>query len=356
MLISRVKGAIGRGARTAVHDRLRTAKGFTLVELLVVIAIIGTLVGLLLPAVQAAREAARRTNCSNNIKQLGLATHNYHDAKKAFPLSANYPPGWNVVAHGTWQTYTRLSVHVFLLPFIEETALYSYANPTHGQGTYHDSSSFGLTRVSGFICPTANRAAPSYAGNNYSFSSGSNAQSHTQGLPDSQNGVVNPVKAWTMKDVSDGLSKTLLAAEMLSGSGAATATYPYDLQSVGNSPSGGWPYNDPTAAQLDAIGGSTASGTGVAGGRYWSLGLPTQTIINTAAPPNWKYPNTSNGIGGWVNDAPFQINPPRSLHGGGVNAVMADGAVIFIGDQTDIVTFQRLGNRKDGAVFDMGSL
>jgi prepilin-type N-terminal cleavage/methylation domain-containing protein len=186
MLISRVKGAIGRGARTAVHDRLRTAKGFTLVELLVVIAIIGTLVGLLLPAVQSAREAARRSSCTNNLKQLGLATHNYHDARKTFPLSANYPPGWDVVVNGAWQTYTRLSVHVVLLPFVEESALYSYANPTRGQGSYHDNASFGLRRVTGFICPTANRPATGYAGNNYSFSSGSNAQSHTQGAPDSR--------------------------------------------------------------------------------------------------------------------------------------------------------------------------
>jgi prepilin-type N-terminal cleavage/methylation domain-containing protein/prepilin-type processing-associated H-X9-DG protein len=356
MLMTRTQAASNRVILDVHRGRLRTRTGFTLVELLVVIAIIGTLVGLLLPAVQSAREAARRSSCTNNLKQLGLATHNYHDARKKFPLSANYPPGWDVVVNGTWQTYTRLSVHVFLLPFLEESALYSYANPTRGQGTYHDTSSFGLRRLPSLICPTANRAATGYPGNNYSFSSGSNAQSHTQGAPDSQNGMVNPVKAWTMKDVSDGLSKTLLAAEMLSGSGAATATYPYDLQAVGNSPSGGWPYNDPTAAQLDAIGGSTATGTGVAGGRYWSLGLPTQTVINTAAPPNWKYPNTMNGIGGWVNDAPFQINPPRSLHGGGVNAVMADGAVLYIGDQVDIVTFQRLGNRRDGAVFDMGSL
>ena len=89
--------------------------GFTLVELLVVIAIIGILVALLLPAIQAAREASRRTQCNNNLKQMAVATHNYHDVYKTFPRYS-YQPGQN-----SWGTFCGYSVHTMILPFLEQT-------------------------------------------------------------------------------------------------------------------------------------------------------------------------------------------------------------------------------------------
>lgn len=79
-------------------------------------------------------------------------------------------------------------------------------------------------------------------------------------------------------------------------------------------------------------------------------------MLNTVAPPNWVYPTMTPGIGGWPSDSGYQIIPPRSMHGRGVNVVMADGAVVFIGDNVDQLTFQRLGNRKDGSVVDVNSL
>lgn len=139
-------------------------RAFTLVELLVVIAIIGILIALLLPAVQAAREAARRMQCSNQIKQLSLALHTYHDANKAFP-NDGYCHGWydnaGVLSSGRGQ----LSIHCRLLPFMEQTALYEYLdfgrNYLTGLGSgpeYLDSTSnayVGKQRVANFICPSA---------------------------------------------------------------------------------------------------------------------------------------------------------------------------------------------------------
>ena len=99
----------------AARNVMRARNGFTLVELLVVIAIIGILIALLLPAVQAARESARRSACQNNLRQIGVALHNYQAAKKTYPAGETYPPP----ASGT------VSVHVAILPFVEEASLYS---------------------------------------------------------------------------------------------------------------------------------------------------------------------------------------------------------------------------------------
>ena len=355
MLISRANGAVGQGVRASCRDCHRAAKGFTLVELLVVIAIIGTLVGLLLPAVQAARETARRSSCSNNLTQLGLGIHNHFDAKGALPLTATAAPtataaqitsSWNL-------NYTLLSAHCMILPFIEQQSIYSVIDPAQNGSWHHDNARFGRVRVPTFLCPSAdnsNANAASCPGNNYGWSTGSSTHSHFYKAPDSHNGMFNPVKALKFKDVTDGLSKTLMAAEFLGGKG--TGEFPYDLAGVGNSPGGSiWPEAAfITTSQLQTLASATASSTNGATGRYWSRGLPTQTVLNTVAPPNWLAPTMANSIGGWVTDCALSVSPPRSMHGGGVNAVMADGAVVFIPDSVDILLFQQLGNRKDGAV------
>jgi prepilin-type N-terminal cleavage/methylation domain-containing protein len=118
-----IQGAVGR-PQGAVIRRVRL--GFTLVELLVVIAIIGILIALLLPAVQAAREAARRSQCSNNLKQLGVALQNFHTANKKFPPGANlrFPPGANQLTDVTYARDSTFGWGAFILPFIEENAIY----------------------------------------------------------------------------------------------------------------------------------------------------------------------------------------------------------------------------------------
>jgi prepilin-type N-terminal cleavage/methylation domain-containing protein len=332
--------------------------GFTLVELLVVIAIIGTLVGLLLPAVQSARESARRSVCSNNLKQLGLGMHNYYDANRAYPQTANYPAGASDAQKtNVWPfAYTRLSPHVLILPFIEQQTLYAVINPANGGGWHHDNASLGRVAINTFLCPSADRTnaiANSRPGNHYGWSTGSSTHSH-QNSPSSQNGMFNWSDVIRLKDVTDGLSKTVMAAEFLPGKGAGgtAGIYPYDMFNVGSSPGGSaWPTAAfPTAAQLETLGAGMASATATsgAGGWFWSRGLPTQTVINTVAPPNWKYGNLVSFIGGWVTDCNMRATPPRSMHGGGAGMVMGDGAVRFASDDVDLLTFQRLGHRSDG--------
>ena len=117
-------------------SQLRSRRGFTLIELLVVIAIIAVLIALLLPAVQQAREAARRTQCRNNLKQLGVALHNYHDTHRVFPLACIrglQGSSANIEGFGTWLVY--------LFPYIDQTPLYNtfnfpYVGGTYGLGSY----------------------------------------------------------------------------------------------------------------------------------------------------------------------------------------------------------------------------
>ena len=332
-------------------------RGFTLIELLVVIAIIGVLVGLLLPAVQQAREAARRASCVNNLKQLGLGMHNYVDANKALPLTSNCPPGVTdaekAASTGPWQDgiwYVRLSAHAMILPFIEQQDLASFITKTLGGGQHHESSSFGKVTVSGFLCPSTDRSKPvadGYPGNNYGWSSGSSFHS-TKGNASSQNGMLNPETAIKFKDVTDGLSKTIMAAEMLCGRG--DGTYPFDIAQVGNL---GWSNAAmPSEAEVDRVGSATPQLTSGKNGRYWSRGLPAQTVLNTAAPPNWIHPNAIFGFGGWQCTGSHQVNPPRSMHPGGVNVLLGDGAVKFANNEIGVTLFQRLGNRADGGVVD----
>ena len=336
--------------------------GFTLVELLVVIAIIGTLVGLLLPAVQAARESARRSLCSNNLKQFGLATQNYHDAKQAFPLSQNIPAGATPdQITNEWYSSRRLSGHCMLLPFLEQQSLFNAIDPTNSYNT-HNGTKFGLVTVSGFLCPSTDRSRPvtkGFPGNHYAWSAGSNAVFYAlAGYGSSfalQNGMVNTDKGIKLKDVTDGLSKTILAAEFLSGKGVAAgsgaAIYPFDLFVVGWNPGGsGWDWSDfMTQATMNRIGSAASTDSNPGNGERWSRSFPTQTQLNCVAPPNWTNPSVTGGYTANVVDNSGIIVPPRSMHGGGVNLVLVDGAVVFMGDGVDILTFQRLGNRKDGS-------
>jgi prepilin-type N-terminal cleavage/methylation domain-containing protein/prepilin-type processing-associated H-X9-DG protein len=325
--------------------------GFTLVELLVVIAIIGILVALLLPAVQAAREAARRMSCSNNMKQLGLAMHNYHDTFKMFPR--NYIP----VGANAWEA---LSASYSILPYIEQQPLYDQAQPNLKNWGWMYGNLMN-TDLPAYKCPSALSAAlrgthpqgwdgPSV---HYAWSTGSSVETVWAG--DRFNGMMAYSTHRNMASVTDGLSNTVMAGEILSGSGltGGAGRYPYDIFYVGNGPINAVVNKDfPTQAELDTI-GSAAKNSPIGfksnNGTMWAWYAAGHSTLTTAAPPNWSWPSAGGDCcPGGAHDWGLGILPPRSLHPGGVNIALGDGSVRLVTETIDLLTFQRLGNRSDG--------
>jgi len=325
--------------------------GFTLVELLVVIAIIGVMVGLLLPAVQAAREAARRMSCTNNLKQLGLGMHNYHDTFKMFPRN------YILVGGNAWEA---LSASYSILPFIEQTSLYDNAQPNLRNWTWIRTNLMEQ-RLAVYLCPSALPAPPSAAiswggpGSNYAWSTGSSTETVWAG--GRFNGMIAYSADRNFASVTDGLSNTMLAAEILSGSGqsGSSGRYPYDIFYTNNGLFNSIVNRDfPTVAELDAIGSaakSSATGFRANNGALWAWYAAGQSTVTTATTPNWRWPSAGGDCcPGGAHDWGVGIIPPRSLHPGGVNVLLGDASVRFVANTVELLTFQRLGNRQDGQV------
>lgn len=353
----------------------RVSKGFTLVELLVVIAIIGILVGLLLPAVQAAREAARRMQCSNNMKQLGLAVHNYESAfKTCGRLATRGATTW-----GQDSSWNGFSPHCGILPYIEQGALftqiyfldttnddsryphYVYRPPTWSPmrnrvapGTTMPIGVIGGTRIPSFQCPSDSAYADrEWSGNNnYGWSSGSTGG--WNGSAGERNGFYDRFKDTAFADIKDGLSNTIMIAEFVKGDADnGRFTRAGDFATVARS---GQPFGFWTQAQLDAYALATASGAGQnsEAGNFWMAPGHYNTAINTLAPPNWRGNSASwdTGCMGCQGDHDG-VFPSRSNHTGGSMHTMGDGSVQFISSSTDIVTYQALGSATRG---DNGTL
>ncbi|TWU66933.1 hypothetical protein V7x_25050 [Crateriforma conspicua] len=355
-----------------------TRPGFTLVELLVVIAIIGVLVGLLLPAVQSAREAARRMSCSNNAKQIGLALHNYHSAFNNLPAMMGGSRGETNIGDSTRSNQLRLSYLVPLLPFIEQQPLWDQiSNPmavkTNGDPKNPPWPSMGpapwrgdyrpwATDVSSFRCPSdPGVGSPALGRCNYAncmgdaveyldvgayqwvtpnnFSTGNVEQINVSGR-----GMFVCREYKKFRDVVDGLSNTIMVGEILSDSGTRDIrTAPADGPGSGplrDNPS--WALDqgliDPnrplywlpdTNLTTDQSTGGDGNWSGRARGFRWSDGCHQFTGFNTILPPN------SETVSRTGNDNTWGIYPPSSQHPGGVHVVMGDGAVKFISDAID---------------------
>ncbi|MGD9633603.1 MAG: DUF1559 domain-containing protein [Pirellulales bacterium] len=314
-------------------------RGFTLVELLVVIAIIGILVALLLPAIQAAREAARRSECINNLKQLGISMQNFHDTKKQLPA------GSYTCCYGTWQ--------MLILPFIEEQQLadmYSYAPknlPIYDPRYSYDSNNTTLnppvrnlqvcsTRIPTLTCPSDDKQVRStgitlhnyvvnygntdYRRNTITDANGTKIQ-HL-GAPFVLNDFNPPYPDIEVKfrEITDGLSKTLLASETVQGDQG----------------------QDGDARALT----------------WWGFGAGFQTFD----PPNSSLPDFTQGPNSCNAEAP---NPPcakegagglaraaaRSRHPGGVNVAMCDGSVHYVVDDIDLPVWRGASTTKGQEVY-----
>ncbi len=329
-------------------------RGFTLVELLVVIAIIGTLVGLLLPAVQAARESARATRCRNNMKQIGLALHNYHDARQCFPYGGRLPVTNSNQGNWNWR--------VDILPFMEETALYSSLSLT-ASSIWRSDQSITATMlytasIPTFQCPSSQFPAR-YTANtsNLFLMNGSNAVevmdyagisgAATTSFADPfgrsnqcasgvngfcgnfcRNGMLT-VETRRIKDCTDGTSSTIIVAEQ---SGQVNGA------EISAQRQGGWTgFINGKASEIDM---STLT-VGSAARTDMYIGGVT-TVVQR---PNWFWAAGAPGPYNYTGGNNTIIN---SFHPNGINVLMTDAAVRFMTENISVEALQRACVKDDG--------
>ncbi|MEX0793581.1 MAG: DUF1559 domain-containing protein [Pirellulaceae bacterium] len=312
-------------------------RGFTLVELLVVIAIIGVLVALLLPAVQQAREAARRMSCTNNLKQIGLALHNYHDTYGRLPARSG----------GTQANAHRLSGWVGLLPFMEERALYdqiSSGNGTHASFGPQPWGNFApfKTQVRGFICPSepATPIDPTQYGgvgsSNYAFSNGDSCRYTLDHQAFESRGVFSFYKYCGFQKITDGLSNTVMVGEKSLGTpnqkkvrgGIIITGSPWVGEGAAGQQDG---INPAVCLAMRPLGQTYPDSVNIltTNGRRWTDGTVNFQGFCTILPPN--APSCSRNGSDW----PEGIVSASSHHPGGAAAVFCDGAVSFIPETID---------------------
>jgi len=299
--------------------------GFTLIELLVVIAIIGVLVGLLLPAVQQAREAARRTACTNKLKQLALAANNHYDVRKEFPAANQNNMLKDVGTH--WASYSCLTV---LFPFFENQQLFDdlVASIAAGQAPWNTGlNNVHRTYVDGFICPSEINGNPASGGAVYGRTNFHGmrgdlmawAGSGTQRGPIGGNG-----KHFKMKDITDGVSKTILLAEVAIGE-ANAATMPAGVGMGVNQNQ--WTAPSVCQAAFSGNNYTTPLDKSNTAGISWTRDSMAFTLVYAHAAPNSPR---------CTSDHEWSLYPPASsYHPGGVVVAFCDGATQFVADSVD---------------------
>lgn len=318
---------------------MKTKNGFTLVELLVVIAIIGILVALLLPAVQAAREAARKSQCQNNLKQCGLAMLNFESAKRHLPGVGLTPPVANQ------QSQWAFSVHAKLLPYVEDPNLqdlidfkHQLMNGAGGSQTLNSAQqSAAKTVVPLFLCPTDGQE-PKFSGNDAEWAGTSYVVNMGTGAPTyafvgKLNGIFWYYSDLRVAEIKDGLSKTFLMSEAVLGNNSTiNALQPADELRQHASYGG-------TGSIDDVMCPAAARWAGTRG-NAWIWGREFNIGFNTHQAPNGVASDCARSGSGWF--------AARSLHPSGVNVALCDGSVSFVADEIDFTLWQSLSTRASG--------
>jgi prepilin-type N-terminal cleavage/methylation domain-containing protein/prepilin-type processing-associated H-X9-DG protein len=372
-----------------------TRRGFTLIELLVVISIIAVLIALLLPAVQSAREAARRAQCVNNLKQIGLALHNYHTTHGTFPLGGtvalfggSYGPGYSA-GWGTW------SAQALMLGYLEQMPLYNACNFNWAVATgpgWNINLTVSTSVVGVFVCPSDgvspdrgtpvafNNSGTSASGsasdsllNNYMASAGPDAAFPywATSLLDTPGLFTQGRKCYGVQHVTDGTSNTIAFGESLVGDRSIQLVKWRDGPVSSAGFAGGGPFTD-VSGQYQAVIADLNScqqaflsnptpnintGEWNLKGAYWSWDQGGFSMFNTIVPPNsaqYTFNWCQLGTTSW-SAADGNYENATSNHPSGCNFLFADGSVRFVKSSINMRTYWALGTKANGEVISADS-